>query len=180
MKLIYPCKTMKITQNYKGSFSHEPNRTGNPSDYPIDEAGADRGRDYFLAPCDLKVVRIYGVGTSGANTIWLESLDPVEMPIGKDYVTIMVVHPEDDDLKSFKVGQAFKQGAKLFREGQDGKASGNHFHMSVATGKIRGFGWKQNTKGAWVILTTGKPLKPEEAFFKEDGTNIINDSGLKF
>lgn len=180
MKLLYPCKTMKISQTYKGNFSHEPNRTGSPADYPIDEAGADRGRDYFFAPCDLKVVRIYGVGAAGANTIWLESLEPVDMPSGKDYVTIMVVHPEDDDLKPFKVGQAFKQGAKLFREGTDGRATGNHFHISVATGKIKGTGWKQNTKGAWVIQTTGKPLKPEEAFFLPDDIKVIDDGGLAF
>lgn len=180
MKLLYPCKSMNISQTYQGNFSHEPNRNGTPNDYPIDEAGADKGRDYFFAPCDLKVVKIYGVGTSGANTIWLESSAEVEMPCGKGIVTIMVVHPEDDDLKLLKVGQTFKQGAKMFREGMDGRATGNHFHMSVATGRSRGNGWVKNSRDAWVIFATGTAIKPEEAFFLPEGIKVINTGGLFF
>lgn len=180
MKLLYPCKTMKITQSYLGHYSHEPNRNGSPADYPIDEAGVDRNRDWFYAPCDLRIARIYGVGNSGTNTIWMTSKEPVEMPCGTDYVTVLVVHPEDDDLKNIRVGQEFKQGERMFREGQDGKASGNHFHMSVATGIIRSSGWVQNSREAWVIFTKGKALKPEEAFFLPEDIKIISSGGLFF
>lgn|GEM_PF-3495910 len=180
MKLKYPCKNMKITQSYLGHYSHEPNRNGSPPDYPIDEAGVDRNRDWFYAPCDLQIARIYGVGNSGDNTIWMTSKEPVEMPCGKDYVTIMVVHPEDDDLKNIRVGQEFKRGERMFREGQDGKASGNHFHMSVATGMIRSGGWVKNSREAWVIFTTGRALKPEEAFFVTEDIKIISSGGLFF
>jgi len=180
MKLLYPCKTMNITQSYLGNYSHEPNRNGSPFDYPIDEAGADRGRDPFFAPCDLKVERVYGVGTSGTNTIWLESTEEVEMPYGKDFVTIMVIHPEDEDLRKLKVGQMFKQGQQIFREGKDGRASGNHFHMSVAAGKIKSTGWVKNSRDAWVIFTTGRPLRPEEAFYLPPGIKIIRTGSLFF
>lgn len=178
--LKYPCKTMNITQSYLGNFSHFTNRTGEPFDYPIDEAGIDRGRDYFYAPCDLRVVRIYGVKTTGDNTIWLESVDAVNTPSGKHKITIMVTHPEDDDLLNIKVGQLYKQGEKIFREGSDGNSTGNHFHMSVATGTISGTGWIKNNKGAWVIRTTGVPIKPEDAFYVDEDTVIKDSGGLVF
>jgi len=180
MKTIYPCKTMNITQSYLGNYSHEPNRNGSPFDYPIDEAGIDTGRDYFFAPCDLKIIKVYGVGTTGTNTIWMESIEEVDMPCGKDFITIMVIHPEDEDLRNYKVGQVFKQGDKMFREGKDGKASGNHFHMSVATGVIKGSGWVKNSRDAWVIFTTGRPLKPEEAFFLPGDIKVKSTGGLLF
>ena len=72
--LTYPCKVMRITQNYLGKTSHLPHTTGYPKDYPIDEGGKDTGRDGFFCPCDeLKIVRLYGAGNGGTNTIWVES-----------------------------------------------------------------------------------------------------------
>lgn len=177
--LAYPCATMNITQNYNGTFSHSSHRNSNINDFPIDEACSDSGRSWFCCPCDEIIIkRIYGVGASGANTVWLQSVTAVDMPCGNDYVTIMVVHPEDDDLKKLTTGMIFKRGQQLFREGKDGRATGNHFHMSVASGKFTGNGWIENNKGAWVI--TGKPIKPEEAFFVDNNTSILNSCGLAF
>lgn len=178
--LKYPCKTMNITQSYLGNYSHAPNVNGNPKDYPIDEAGKDTGRDYFYAPCDMKIARIYGVKSKGTNTIWLESLEKVMTPSGIYKITIMVMHPEDDDLLKLKIGQIFKQGEKIFREGKDGNASGNHFHISVATGVIGITGWTENDKGGWVIKTNGIPLKPEMSFFLDDDIVVKNSGGLVF
>ena len=50
--LIYPFKVMGISQTYDGSYSHRKYSTGNKKDYPIDEAGADTGRDYMYAPAE--------------------------------------------------------------------------------------------------------------------------------
>ena len=50
--LIYPTKIMSITQNYSDNFSHKPNSTGTPKDYPIDENCGSTGRDYFYCPCE--------------------------------------------------------------------------------------------------------------------------------
>lgn len=175
---LYPFEVMNISQSYKGNYSHAPNLNGYPRDYPIDEKCTDTGRGYMVAPCDVKIVRITGVGTNATNTIWLESLGPVITPIGERYINIMAIHPEDDDLKNLKVGKIFNQGTRMFREGKDGKASGNHIHMSVASGKFQNNGWVQNSKGAWIIK--GTAIKPEEAFFIGKKTKVINMCGLKF
>lgn len=180
--LIYPTKIMSITQNYSDNFSHKPNSDGKPIyDYPIDENCGTTGRDYFYCPCDEMVIkRIYGVGASGANTIWLQSTNKVIFANGEeDYCSILVTHPNDDTLKSLKVGQTFKRKEKMFLEGKDGNATGNHFHISVAKGKFVYSGWKKNNLGAWCI--TGKPIKPEEAFFVDrEFTTIKKTAGLKF
>ena len=180
--LTYPTKVMNITQNYSSGSTHTPHSQGIPKDYPIDDACADTGRDYFYCPCDrMKIARIYGVGEKGTNTIWMESTEKVVMPCGTDFVTIMVIHPDDDTLSKLKVGQTFGRGDKMFLEGKDGNATGNHFHIAVGTGKISGGGWTTNNKSAWVLTTTGKPLKPEEAFYVDDDfTTIKNAKGITF
>ena len=179
--LIYPCKTMNITQGYSGSYSHSSHINGTPKDYPIDEAGASSSREYFYCPCDeIQIAYIYGVGKSGTNTIWLESTSKVDMPYGTDYVTILVTHPNDDDLSKLKVGQKFTRGQEMFREGTDGNATGNHFHIAVGTGKY-GDGWVQNTSGAWVMKTTGTQLKPEQAFYIDTSfTDVKSSNNITF
>ena len=180
--LTYPTKVLNITQNYENSYSHAPHSQGTPADYPIDDACADSGRDWFYCPCDeIKVAHIYGVGKSGTNTIWLESTSKVIMPSGEDYVTILVTHPNDDTLSGIKEGQLFKRGDKMFLEGNDGNATGYHFHIAVGTGKFTGTGWVKNSKSAWVNKTTGKQLKPEDAFWVDkDFTTIKYTNGITF
>ena len=180
--LTYPTKVMNITQNYSNSYSHAPHSQGSPADYPIDDACADSGRDWFYCPCDeVKVAHIYGVGKSGTNTIWLESTSKVIMPYGEDYAAILVTHPNDDTLSGIKEGQLFKRGDKMFREGNDGNATGYHFHIAVGTGKFTGTGWVKNSKSAWVNKTTGKQLKPEEAFWIDKTfTTVKYTNGISF
>lgn len=181
--LTYPTKTMKITQDYINNFSHGPHSKGSPKDYPWDEAGGDGGREYFYCPCDkMKIIRIFGVGASGTNTIWLESTSKVSFADGtQDYFTLLVVHPNDDDLRKLKKGQTFTRGQQICREGTDGRATGNHFHFAAGKGKITGNGWKQNNKGAWVLTTTNGSYKPEQLFFVDKNfTKIVNSKGLKF
>ena len=180
--LMYPTKVMNITQNYSNSYSHAPHSQGSPADYPIDEACGDSGRDYFYCPCnEIEIVHLYGVGASGTNTIWLQSTSKVDMPYGSDYVTILVTHPNDDDLKTLKEGQKFTRGQKMFREGNDGNATGYHFHMAVGTGKFKGTGWVKNSKNAWVHQTTGIQLKPEEAFYVDKAfTTVKGTNGITF
>ena len=179
--LIYPFKTMRITQSYTGTTSHLPHTTVSPKDYPIDEGGRDGGRDPFYAPCKLKVKKIYGVGNRGTNTLWLESTEKVALPNGKiDYVTFMLIHPNDSDLKRLRVGQTFKKGDIVCYEGTDG-ATGNHIHMAVGMGKMTGSGWTQNDNGKWVLTCANGTLKPENAFYIDRNfTNVIETKGLKF
>lgn len=179
--LIYPTKHMRITQNYNGSVSHKPNSTGYPADYPIDEGCSDTGRDWFYCPCDcMKIMRIYGVGGAGTNTIWLQSTNKVDFADGtKDYATILVTHPDDDDLKKLKVGQKFYRGEKICREGKD-DCTGYHFHMSAAKGKFVSPGWGTNSNRAWVLIC-GTPCKPEKLFYVDKNfTTVMNTCGLSF
>lgn len=179
--LTYPFKTMRITQSYTGTTSHYPHTVGNPKDYPIDEGGKDGGRDPVYAPCDLIVKRVYGIGNSGVNTVWLESTKPVKLANGKtDYITLMLTHPNDSDVKRLKPGMVIKKGSYICYEGTDG-ATGNHIHMSVGLGKMKGNGWTKNSKGKWVLTTTGGTLKPEDAFFIDPTFTTVKDNkGLKF
>lgn len=179
--LIYPTKKMFISQSYTGNYSHNKSTQGTPKDYPIDESCGSTGRDYFYCPCDEMIVKkIYGVGTKGTNTIWLQSTTPVVLANGKEsFVTIMVIHPNDDTLKNIKTNQRFKRKEKMFLEGTDGNATGNHFHISVSASKYESGGWQENSKGAWVIK--GKPIKPEDAFWVDDEfTTIKKSNGLTF
>ena len=181
--LIYPMKTMNITQDYTNNYSHAPHSSGSPKDYPWDDAGADSGREYFYCPCDkMKVLNIYGVGNGGTNTIWLESTSKVDFADGtQDYVTILVMHSNDDDLKKLSKGQVFTRGQKICREGTDGYATGNHFHLSVGKGKSVGNGWTENSKNAWVLTTTNGTYKPEQLFFVDKSfTTVKSNKNLKF
>ena len=181
--LIYPMKVMKISQGYSGNYSHAPHSAGTPKDYPWDEAGADSGREYCYCPCDkMKIVKIYGVGAAGTNTIWLESTSKVDFADGtNDYVTILITHPNDDDLKRLKKGQTFTRGQQICREGTDGRATGNHFHFAAGKGKMTGSGWTQNSKSAWVLTYTDGSYKPEQLFYIDKNfTKIVSSKGLTF
>ena len=183
--LTYPTQVMNITQNYNGSKSHVKHSQATPADYPIDEACEDTGRSYMYCPCDeMEVKRVYGLNGEGTNTIWLQSTSPVKMPYGTDYVTMMVLHPNDDTLSGIAVGRKFHRGDKMFIEGNDngnGDPVGNHFHIAVATGKYTGNGWVKNNTGTWVLQTTGKTIKPEQAFFVDRSfTRVVNTAGLSF
>lgn len=178
---LYPCKTMRITQSYTGKTSHLQSSAGFPWDYPIDEGCDDGSRSWIYCPCDkMEVLRIYGVGNSGTNAIWLRSTTIVDMPSGRDYLVLMVLHSNDEDLRVLSKGQTFSRGQPMFREGSDG-ATANHFHISVGTGNILNGGWVQNNRSAWVLTTTGKTLKPEEAFYIDFSFNtIISSKELRF
>lgn len=183
--LIYPTKVMKLTQNYNMG-SHYPASHGKPCSFPIDDACTDVGRDWFYAPCDVVIKRIYGVGNRGANSIWMESKSKVKLANGKEtYVTIRVTHPEDDDLSKLKVGQTKKQYEKMFREGGDGGGSiryGNHFHIEISTcrfSELTNKGWVLNSKNSWV--TAPYSIKPEEAFYVDKAfTKIKETKSLNF
>lgn len=180
--LIYPCRTMRITQGYNGKTSHLPHTAGEVKDYPIDEGCSDSGRDYLYCPCDkMKIVRIYGVGAKGTNTLWLQSENKVTFADGtRDYFTMLVTHPEDSDLKRLKVGQSFNRKEKICREGKDG-ATGNHFHISGGRGRIANNGWAKNTKGKWVLTTEKGSEKPENLFFIDQSFTTVKDAkGLNF
>lgn len=181
--LTYPIKTMNITQSYTGNLTHGRHNTGNPKDYPIDDNCGSTGKTgYFYCPCDEMIVKkIYGVGISSGNTLWLESTSPVITPTFNDYITIMITHPNDKDFEGIYVGKKYTRGQKIIIEGNDGNATGYHFHIAVGRGKFLGSGWQKNSNGAWVIKTTEGGIKPEEAFFIDNSfTTIRGTKGINF
>lgn len=174
---------MNLTQGYSGAYSHSPYSSGNPASYPIDDACSSGGKDWFHCPCDeMKLVRIYGVGNGGTNTIFLESTSKVLFADGtEDYCSILVMHSDDSDLKRLKEGQLFKRKEKICQEGTDGYATGNHFHISAGKGRFKNPTWIQNSEGQWDINTTGGRFKPEKLFFIDKSFTTVRSSlGLKF
>ena len=181
--LIYPFRTMKITQSYTNG-NHIPHTKGKPKDFPLDEAGVNNDRDYFYCPCnEIKITKLYGNQTVGYH-IWLESTSKVNLANGKsDYITIMAVHSDYDDYSKLRVGQIFKRTEPIFREGTSGNTTGNHIHFSIGLGKSssNGIYWKQNSKGSWVLVAPRGSIKPEQAFFVDTRfTTVKNSKKLKF
>jgi murein DD-endopeptidase MepM/ murein hydrolase activator NlpD len=180
--LIYPFKTIRITQSYSEG-AHKKHTTGDYKDYPLDDGGKDGNRDYFHCPCDhMTVKRLYGNADVGYH-IWLESNEKVDFADGsRDYCTIFAVHLNSDDYYNLKLGQKFKRDDKIFREGKSGNATGNHIHFSVGKGRCSKWGkwWIKNSKNAWVLTTPNGTLKPEKAFFITDDIKIIDSTNLKF
>lgn len=177
--LIYPCKIMRITQNYNGKTSHYPHTVGSPKDYPIDEACKDTGRDWLYCPCDKMVVkRNY---TAGTNTLWLESIGKVYFADGtSDYFTMLITHPNNDDMKKCPEGKIFSRGDKICHEGMDG-ATANHLHISGGKGLFSGNGWTKNSNGKYVLTTTKGSFKPERLFYIDtEFTDVISKGGINF
>ena len=140
----------------------------------------------MYCPCDaMEVVRIYGVEEDDkTNTIWLRSTTPVVMPSGTDYLVMMVIHPDDDQLSPIQEGQIFTRGEPMFCEGSDDpKSTGPHFHISVGKGnKVNGSNWWiKNKNDAWVLYTTGGTIEIQDAFYLDpDFTTVIDNGGISF
>lgn len=151
--------------------------------FSLDEASKDTGVSTLNAPFDCIVKRLYDYD----NTMWVESLVPVEIAKGIfDYVTLQLTH---DDKPNWKVGDKIKQLTPLYDEGKK-NATGNHIHIEVAIGKfVEPYGWHKvdpinpsdylpnksytNMKNGWRLINA---VDPEEVFFFLEGYNEIIDN----
>ena len=162
--MIYPLKTMRITQSYHGETSHRPHwyQATDYRDYPIDDGGVDSGMDPIYCPCDeMQVTAIRGLGNASVtNTIWLVSTSPVVAPTFNDVAFMTLTHSNDQDLSRIKVGDIFKRGEVICHEGSNG-ASSNHIH--IVAGKGYCDTWIENSNHKWVMK--GECLPPEDVFF---------------
>lgn len=179
-KVYFPMKSKRVSCHWNEGL-HRKSSGGRPCDYPTDFVGKDRGTDMMYAPCDMKVLRVYGKASHG---IWLRSVNPVDMPYGKGYYLYMMV--EHESVKGFKRGQVYKQGSALFREGKYGNATGNHLHVSCGVSKKtiniggRYSGWKRNSRGAWVLYAPGiKTIKTSQVFYSEFVCDMVS-SGTSY
>jgi murein DD-endopeptidase MepM/ murein hydrolase activator NlpD len=162
-KAIFGMETLRITQGYNNNYSHKGRLA-------LDIAGRDGGQEWFKAPFDGYIKRIY---TTSGNVVWLESKDKVKYADGtEDYMTIMLIHM--NNVSSLKVGQFIKKGTAFYLEGTSGNATGNHIHLEVGKGKFTGTGWYKNKYGKWCINNS---IEVHKALFLPKNCNIINGFG---
>lgn len=177
--LTYPCKTMRISQTHSGTTSH----SNHTIDRPWDEGCTDSGRDWMYCPCnEMMVKKISGLGDGYTNTIFLESTSLVLFADNSiDYLSMQVTHSEDEDLRNIRVGQLFRRGEKICREGKNG-ATGNHFHFSAKKGTFLSSNCWRKVGSAWCIDTTNSstPTAPDLFFVDPNFTKISNSKGYKF
>lgn len=179
-KFYFPMETMRITQGPFGEASHHPHNLGNPKDYPIDCAGIDGNKSAAIAPVDMKVTAIRGMGNATTNTIWLVSTEKVKTPTFEDVVFMTLTHWDDNDSaikKHSKAGMTIKKGEIICYEGSDG-ASGNHLHICVGRGYADN--WTKNSKGKYVIVGDNK--MPNEVMYRYTKltTRVMDNGGLNW
>ena len=163
-KAIFGMDSLRITQGYNSSYSHKGRLA-------IDIAGKDGNKEWFKAPFDGYIRRIY---TTSGNVVWLESKDKVKYADGtEDYMTIMLIHM--NDVSSLYVGQLIKKGTPFYQEGTAGNATGNHIHLEVGKGKFTGTGWYKNQYGKWCVNNS---VEVHKSLFLPKNCNIIN--GLNY
>lgn len=173
---IYPFRTMNITQNYdEGNHIPHWKNSKDHSDKPWDEACEDSGRSYFEPQNDFIIEEVLGLNTSTTNTVRLKSVNKLYIPYKNepDYLYITLTHMNEDNLKQVKKGDILKKGTKILREGTDGNATGNHFHITANLGKY--YGLLKNSNGKW-CYTYAKSLLPEEAFYLDESYTKIKNS----
>ena len=175
---IYPFRHMRISQAHDEG-NHVPHWQGvtNYSDKPWDECGKDGGQDYFAPKNDFIIEQVLGINSSTTNTVRLKSVNKLKTPFKEDadYLYVTLTHINESDLCHLSVGQVIKAGEinPYIREGTDGYATGNHFHITANFGKY--YGMKQNNLGKWVFCYE-KSLLPDEAFYIDKEWTSIKDA----
>lgn len=138
----------------------------------LDYGGPDTGSSKVFAPCTLKIVKIH----TSANTVFWESVAPVQTPTGTFYVCGTFGH--DNYLNdNCKVGNIIKQGEYMYDEG--GKGSGvinkfaTHLHARFGKGKFKSDYWYDVGNGNWEISCEGGPLCHYDAFYIHEDQKVV-------
>jgi hypothetical protein len=156
-KAIFPMECLNITQGVNGSTSHKGLNA-------IDNTGYDNGLDVVFAPFTGEIKHIY---SNYGNTVWLESVNPVQYADGTiDYMTILFMH--DDDISDLYEGKIIKQGQPFYREGSEGGVTGSHLHMECGKGRFSGSGWFDNgNRDIWgkIVWEINNSYLPYDALF---------------
>ena len=139
----------------------------------IDLGGSGTGRSWLMAPFDCVVKRVYK--TENCNALFIQSQKKVRLANGdSSFVTVLLIHM--NDLSGFKVGDKFKQGEKLYLEGDHGYATGNHIHFEAGLGKFSGKGWHERKDGSWSINNSTDPT--EIFYVSRNHTTVVRTGGL--
>ena len=188
-KAIFPMHYMNVTQNYKqgNHIYHWKDASKNKADYPIDIAGMDSGRDFFIAPVDCQITMIQAKDTKNwTNKMILVSTKGVKTPkYGVTKIFFKVVHFPYNCVAKYglKVGKTFKKGEIICTEGSDSFSTGNHIHLSQGIGYADKSIynkpiWKKNRK----LVANGDNKYPESIFYLDTKftKRIINDGKIKW
>lgn len=174
---VYPFDYMRITQRHdQGNHIAHWNPFKDYADTPWDEACQDGGRSYFIPQNDYVIDEV----NIGTRSLRLSTTEEVKIPYQNDPVIlhITLTHMKEEDLKKLKAGQVIKTGTKLILEGNEGGASGYHFHCTANIGNY--YGIKKNSNGKWCFVYD-KSLLPTEAFYvNTDFTHILSNNGYAF
>ena len=170
---VIPFKNFYCSQNYDGTYSHysQSHSTNGIKSYPIDVV------DDIYCGCDeMKIVKINGVDNTTVNQIFVQSTTPVIMPCGTYYVTYLITHPTDSDIKTnLYLGKILHRGEFLIHKGTDG---GVGAHIDLVIAKSLQTGWVQNSSLEWVLPDS---IKPEDGFYLDTSFTIIsNTNGINF
>ena len=174
---IYPFDYMRITQNHnQGNHIPHWNPFKDYADKPWDEASKDGGRQYFIPQNNYVIEEIL----IDVRSVRLRTEKEVKIPYQEEPIILYVTltHMKKETLDRLRVGQVIHKGEKVILEGNEGGASGNHFHCTANIGKY--YGLKHNSNGKWVFCYE-KSLLPDEAFYVDPNfTTIINANGYNF
>ncbi len=164
-------KAYFIMDYYRVTQGYGPKSSNHKNTYAMDFGGKDTGIDDIYAPFTGVIKKIYSKSGS-ANTVWLESREPVLCANGvTTYLTCIIAH--DDDVSDLKVGQVVKQGEVFMQEGRSGKATGNHVHFELSDKKLSKTGWSRNKYGK---LQINNPVKPNEYLFLKENQIVLSDT----
>lgn len=191
-KAIFPMHYMNITQNYNQG-NHILHNQGKylikgRADYPIDIAGMDAGRDFFLAPCDCKIIKLSVKDKpSWTNMMILVSTKVVKTPkYGVRKIFFKVVHFPYNCVAKYglKEGKTFKKGEIICTEGRDDFSSGNHIHLSQGVGYADKSIYNRSIlhKKTRKLVANGDNKYPESIFYLDTKftKKILNDGKIKW
>lgn len=146
--------------------------------------GEDTGKEYWRAPCRVKVLAIFSVDTTGFyNTVIFGSCDesgnPTEVMCEDGVARVLsfaCTHMNSVNKFKLAVNKIYQSGEACYMEGNTGIGStGNHVHMEVAEG------WQYNkTKrdGQWLLPNL---TNIANVFYQLDGWNVVrNLNGYTF
>lgn len=92
------------------------------------------------------------------------------------YMSLAFGH--DNDISDCPIGRRVVQGEVFCQNGDYGNASGVHSHVTVIAGKYTDDpGFKQVSTGRY---TFANAIRPEEALFITENTNVIDTKGIVF
>lgn len=155
--LMFPMKNINILQKENGSVTHKGRNA-------IDIAGLDGGKEWAIAPCDVKIVKV-----SNSNA-WFQPVNKVKFADGTtNYAIIYCYHM--NSTSSLKVGNTIKKGQNMYLEGTYGGTNINHVHLQVAKGTSTS-GETINSK--WSLKGA---MNTQKAFFIDDSYKIISTRG---